>query len=434
MTRNVTRIMLLIILLTFAALARADFSLPHWQFIKGIQPPETDVSKYVRVRLDDEVAKTGNNFTDVRVIADGNIEVPYQLIVEKASQKDSYYLTRMIDKSISSDGAAMFILDLGKVGQLHSRINIATAKKNFRRQVSVYASDELISHSDKQGWRLLTDKGYIYKFTDDRAKFKTGSGIVNYPESTAKYLRVVIDNGKEGSIDVSGANVYLYQVSSAKENTFTWPVTVTRNIEAKSTEIVIDLGSKGLHSHKVKLSSDSIEFSRRVVIQKSHDGEKWSKAGQGYIFILKTPKFSGANMTVKYPEVMARYLRVIIFNEDNSPLSIAPQVILSSIVRTVVFKYEPGSSYALYYGSNKADSPKYDLARFFKYLEVSDMLEVKSGAEKLNPAFVPEPELQPPFTERYPYLLNGVLIILVVIVALFIYFYIRPSLTPKDKA
>ena len=148
---NVTRIMLLLSLLAFAALAHADFSLPDWRFIKSIQPPDADGSKYVRVRLDSEVAKTGNNFKDVRIIADGKVEVPYQLIIEKASQKDSYYLTRMVDKYISSDGKAMFLLGLGEAGQLHSRINIATETKNFRRQVSVYASDSRISHGDKEG-------------------------------------------------------------------------------------------------------------------------------------------------------------------------------------------------------------------------------------------------------------------------------------------
>ncbi len=420
-------ILISIFALALPILAFADFSEKDWQWKKEINLPKIESLEYIKLQLDKESSKMGVDYRDIRVISGEGEEIPYQLTVLKASSVSDFYSSVMMDKGKNPEtGEVSFILDLGKAGVLHNEIKIGTYSENFKKRVSVYSGDNLMDTSDSR-WKILASDGYIFNFTDKNANFSASGLSVRYPESSRRYIKVVIAGGGEGEVNISGANVLRYELSKASENISRVSLIKEENADLKAVILKADLGVRGFPTSKISFSSKENNFNRRISLQSGDDGKNWRNIAQGYVFSLDTPKFKGSSMTVEYPEQYSRYIRAIVWNDDNKSIQFENYAEISGISRMVAFEADPKLSYLLYYGNEKASSPKYDLARFFQYLEVAGMPEALLGAEQANADFVVPPETKPPFTERYPYLLNVLLVIIVVIVAIFLYFYISKN-------
>jgi hypothetical protein len=270
----------------------------------------------------------------------------------------------------------------------------------------------------------LTDKGYIYNFTDTLANFSAGSGEVRYPQSTARYLRVTIGSGEGSAVSVSGAQVFRYDTRQAQEEGLTATLSVKDNPIEKSTELIADLGAP-VPTHSITLASSGANFSRRVVIQASNDDASWRLIGQGYIFKVATPLFTGSELTINYPETSARYIRAVVFNEDDRPLAFGASAAFRSVVRNIIWEAQPNVAYSLYYGNSRAYAPRYDLARIFQYIESENIPQATLGGEEANSLYVAPTGPVVPFSEKYPYVLNIALVFLVIIILVFLFFYAR---------
>lgn len=428
---NLKRIIVLSIFLIVPLFAVADFSTTKWQYERPITVPSLGEAGYVRVKLDRAVSAGSNAFKDIRVMQ-GEREVPYQFSVETAEVREQYLSSQVIDTVVDSAGRLQFILDLRQSGTLHSRIHLETTSPNYKRQVSVFAGDTLLPHGSS-GWNLLTDKGYIFKFTDPQTKFSTDSGEVSYPQNSSRYLRVVIENGPEGALSLLRGSVYRYEISSAKEETETLPADILQKKDDQTTEAIVDLGASGIPTHRVTLSvSDRGNFSRNAILFGSGDATNWSRVGQGHLSQIDTPKFTGKSLSIIYPEATYRFYKVSIQNFDDTPLQVLNKVEVTHILRTLVFEAQPNTSYTLFYGNPLAYTPKYDLARYFAYLETASLPEASLGTEVKNVSYVAPAGPVVPFTERNKILLNSTLVLLVLLIGVIIFWYIWRHLHPHS--
>ena len=411
-----------------ATFSFAAFNPSEWTLAKPIIVPPS-LSGYVRAILDDEVYKGSANgkLSDLRIMSSAGQEIAYQLVSLDSSVRNAYYPSTLLDLS-EQNGEVMFILDLGSEGLVHDRLNIISSSQNFKRQVSVYASSELLAHESPK-WRNLTSSGYIYNFADTRARFSAGSGEVVYPKSTSRYVRVVVHMGLGEQFHVTGANVHSFAKTVAREESRSLPAAVSQNLKQKTTEIVADLGATGIPTHRLLLSLESghqdLNFDRRVVIHGSDDGVSWRMLGEGYVSQLRTALFTGSQLALEYPESNVRYVRAVVFNLDNAPLPLESSLRLFGVVRALVFEVSPEQTYVLYYGNPNVAAPRYDIARFFQYIETENIASVSFGKESLNTSYVVPPPPTQPFTETRPQLLNIVLVVLVVVVTALLFVYIR---------
>ncbi len=404
----------------------ADFDAEKWQFQKEINFNTGEAqSEYVTVNIDNETSFGANtNLSDIRIITREGKEVPYQLVIENDSVRNEYVATQLYNLSAEEDHVS-FILDLGESATIHDRLVIQTKTKNFKHKVAVYVADEQISATDKS-WRLLTDQGYIYNFHDSTTGFDAGHGEVLYPENTARYIKVVIHKGEGELIAVTGANVFQMLEKTRKEHERVLPLKSVENPKYKTTELTLDLGGEGLATHRIVLRvRETINFNRRAIVQGSNDGEYWSLLGEGYVFSLRTPLFSGTALALPYRETQQRYLRVIIENNDDQPIAWEDSVSVSGISRSVIFSAEKGVGYLLYYGNKNATSPRYDFSRYFKYIESTALTQGTLGGVLVNPVFEVPVLPQKPFTETKPGLLTGALVLLVSLVTFFLISYLK---------
>ena len=406
------------LVLLVAVPARADFSVQAWRFFKPV--PVSDVlseTSLVEVVPDTEVfAHAAPALSDLRVVEeDSQLEVPYKLLVERGEQRRGWVPVTMRDLGHVPGQHTSFVLDLNQQGALHNELEISTSSHNFQRDIVVDGSE------DAENWRVLDKSGQIFDFTIAARGFTTRDTRVTYPSSTARYLRVRIIDGELPPLDVRGAVVFFAQQIQPRRTEYpiNLPVRVEDDAE-RSTQLVLDLGSRGFPTNRISLTTSQENFSRRVNLEGSHDNQLWTLLRRSEnLYVFNTPKFVGSQLSLSYPESRYRYFRLTVFNEDDPPLPVTGAQ-ASGFLRKLIFSADPGGSYRLYYGNPDAEAPSYELEHVFPYLVTENLPVAGLGAHTGNPLFTGPIESLKPFTERYPWLLPTVVALAALLIGVFL--------------
>jgi hypothetical protein len=104
---------------------------------------------------------------------------------------------------------------------------------------------------------------------------------------------------------------------------------------------------------------------------------------------------------------------VAIDNGDDPPLPVQ-SVRLQMLQRILCFEAAGTGRYTLFYGDPALTAARYDYATLFT--PQKDATEATAGPEQRNPEYQPRPD-QRPLTERYPALLWGALVVVIVLLA-----------------
>lgn len=406
-------------------IASAALDLSRFEHRKEITlPSEVTTPGYARIIFDDEVSYLARpDLSDVRVVDRSGGEVPYRIV--RSNEENVRYEQSVALSDLSRiDDQTLFLLDVGEEGRIHDKIRIQSSSQNFKKQVSVYASDVPLTLSDPS-WRMLTDSGYIFDLSDLRTGTRVLRGDVFYPQSTARYLKVVISGIESDAIEVTSASISLVRTRSRLEDVRTLPAMITQNTQFRTTEIVVDVGGSGIPVNRLSLEEqDDRNFDRRVSVQASSDGITWRPLGDGYVSSLVTPLFSGSSLGISFPETQARYLRAVVFNEDDAPVEWTPRVALAGPVRAAIFPIRPGDSYTLYFGEPSLRAPTYDIARYAQYIESAELPNAQAGEAEGNPFFVaPLPKEVSDDTSSF--YLNVVLVLLVGLLSFLTLMYLK---------
>lgn len=409
-----------IILSFFIALpALADFSVTDWKYYKPIEVTRTGLQK---LQLDKEsFSGVQKDLRDLRIVAPGGEEVPYKMVVEAAESGKYYFSETILNNAYTQGQYQQFIIDLGPRDKNvpHNFVEIKTPETNFQKQVEVSGSDDLSS-----SWQTLLSGGYIYDYSDTRGNLKAQDTTVEYPLSTFQYIRVRIFSAS--SFRVSGARIYKFVETVAKETTF--DVDFTQRDDAKEgyTYLTLDLGQSGLPTRELILFSSDTNFDRPLSLSAfgsdpSQTPQEAVSLGSGYIFRYSTNAFKGENLTIPYRETSSRYIVASIFNGDDKPIRFTGAQV-KGILRSVVFESKPNTSYRLYYGNSKARRPIYDIERRFPYIDLSSASIAMLGPQEMNASFV---KILPPVSERYAFLFPAILILAALFLLFLVYRFVR---------
>ena len=408
--------------LLFASQAFADFSPTLWRYFKPVDlPAELRREGLVEVAPDREVfAEAASGLVDLRIIADDGTEAPYKLQVSRGDHQRISIPVAIRDKGYVRGEYTTLTGELAQEGTLHNEIEIVTPAANFLRKATVEASDDGVT------WATIAEQE-IYDFTVKERGFTTRDTRVKYAESTARYLRLRIADDAEGPVEVTGATVFFVKETQARE--VSWSPTISsisQNSDERTTMVEVDLGTRGLPSHRLVIEVSDVNFYREVDLQTSSDGLQWRPLGsRSAIFAYDALKFVGSNLVVTHPETTSRRIRIIIHNEDNPPLDVQ-RVEAYGVQRTLIFSADPRRSYGLYYGNAEARRPSYDIERVLPYLATEEVPEARLGPQADNPQFV-EDLLSEPISERLPWLFPSVVGVAAVVVALFLVAVLRQA-------
>ena len=301
-------------------LAYADFSIGDWRYSKPVTLPSLTVGEQLaEVTLDREVFKGAEpGQVDLRLVEEGGREVAYELVVERGGKRQQSVKGTVRDLGHVPGQYSSFVVDLGREGQLHNRVEILTDSTNFKRVVAVEGS------SDAQSWAVLREGVEIFDFTVRERDFNARNTEVDYPDSTARYLRVRVINDDNVPLGISGASISSVEERPADVVTYEAEITrVTESVEDNVTVVEVDLGSANVPTNRLTLQTSSVNFHREVSFDGSADQLTWSPvSGGSEIYAYDTARFTGRQLDLPYSETTYRYMRVIIHNEDNPPLSV----------------------------------------------------------------------------------------------------------------
>ncbi|MFZ3171523.1 MAG: DUF3999 family protein [Carboxydocellales bacterium] len=394
---------------TWLSPVSAEYQAQNWAYRKQIIT-HNSAKYYGQVKLDGETYNhlATSNFADLRVVADnqaGGGEVPYYLFSNQAIIEEKSYPATMLNNSLLAGEYSSFVLDLGAANRPNNRLNIETPGSKFLRRVEVEGTDNL-----KAAWNKLSTDDHIFDFQGNR------STQVHYGQNNFRYLRIKIINKGEPPLEITGAEVYYTLTQPKEELKLAAQLIYTQqdSNDKQSNQVTFDLGNANFPSHRLVLSVADQNFSRQLSLASSNDQKNWQESGEHTIYSYKIDNQVGQNLNLEYPEMFARYIRLTIHNQDNSPLNIQDSTCYS-FPRHLVFPYNSGKQYALYYGNPKAKQPSYDIQQLATYFEKGNLPIFALGQEANNPQFLPE---QKPWTEENKWILWSVLGLVVVVLGL----------------
>ena len=381
----------LALLLLLQGAVLADFPAQEWLYAKEIALPDgINGGELVAVDLDAEVfGGAAGNLSDLRITGGGQ-ESPYHLSVERGeSGRTASYSASITDLGHVTGRYTTFVAEAedatGKVHNAitHGEIEILTSSRDFQRTVTIQSSN------DRAEWVTVRENARILDFSIPEPRFKARSTTVSYSPTTARYLRVRIENGEQKPLSISGARIFSSNRTPARETAY--PATIIESVfypDNRNSRITIDLGMAGIPTHRLRIETGDVNFHRWAALEGSSDGETWERLGRrSALYSFATPKFTGAQLELTYSESGHRYLRIFIENEDNDPIVVSAAHV-SSVVRRLLFQPQPDTAYRLLYGNENARAPSYDLTRLLPYLEPENAPAARLGPQK------PEPRLR----------------------------------------
>ncbi len=413
----VVALLLLTAIPLFAAVSETD-----WRYYKQINLPDTLTEPgLVELELDPEVyAHASTSLGDLRVADQQNgAEEPYKLLVEAGDQRRASVSANMRDLGHTGQSTS-FVLDLLSDGTLHNELEIQTSSQNFQRQVAIEGSD------DGESWRTLRNDGIIFDLTIEERGFTTRDTRVTYPDSTARFLRVQITDEDLEPLSIGRSVVFFARQLEPRRGSIPLAIVGREDDpEQKETVLLLDGARAGFPAHRIELDIPQRNFYRHVSVEGSNNLENWRGVQSNEtLYDFDTSKFVGNDLLIGFGESRFRYYRVTIANEDNPPLSVNGAR-AGGFVRKLVFSADPGQSYRLYYGNPEASAPSYDLERIFPYLVTEGLPGAALGPHLQNPAFTVVEPPEPPFTERYPWLLPTVVAIAALLIGAFLASLVR---------
>ena len=243
-------------------LAYADFSLQDWRYSKPVTlPPLTGGEQLVEATLDRDVFEgSAPGQVDLRLVEADGREVAYQLVVERGGAQEESLQGKVRDLGHVPGQYSSFVVDLGREGQLHNRVKILTGSKNFQRVVRVEGS------ADAESWAVLREGVEIFDFTVRERGFNARNTEVDYPDSTARYLRVQVVNKDEEPLRVSGASVSSVEERPAEVVAYDAGITgISEDTEDNTTVVEVDLHSANVPDQPLDVAHVLGELSPRSI-------------------------------------------------------------------------------------------------------------------------------------------------------------------------
>lgn len=358
---------------------------------------EVTVPGYVFFNIPPGVYDKANpNLSDLRVSTGGTIEIPYVIWSNSRTSERKKIETLILNTSYIPQSYTTFTLDVGDTGIRTNSITITTRSTDFVRRIAIEGSP------DNRKFAMLKENDYIFDLTSDH---NIKNLTILYPTTDYRYLKVTLwDDGEEPLVEVGGD---IYLIEDVKGESEIIPGTI-RIVEAKTpkpvTEVTVDLSYKNIPTSTIALLVSDTNFKRDVTLLSANvDKPKdYRELFTTSIYSIKTSRFARSNTTIDYPGTQARYLKIIIENENNTPLTISG-VTVSGVPRKITFSADPEAKYMLYFGNPRIESPLYDIAQVFSYIDRNSFLPVSLGPIIENPDYKPGSDL--PMTERHPWII-----------------------------
>lgn len=331
-----------------------------------------------KIELPDEIfSKLKADFSDIRIIGltkqNDTLEAPY--ILNEGSEKVS---AKKMDFSLlnqsKNEKGFFYTFELTNESTIN-QLNLDFGEKNFDWRVSFQGSQ------NQHEWYSILEDYRVLSIDNELTRFSFTKLI--FPNSRYRYYRLYIDTKNKPNListtlsknDTIQGKFRLYK----KTKTL-----VSEEKALKQTIIDIDLPLPVPVSMLTFFIKDTIDFYRPITIKYLQDSTK-SQDGWNYIYstIQEGTLNSFEKNTFHLNNIVLKKIKLIIENDDNSPLQI-DSVRIEGNVYSLEARFEKPAEYFLLYGNTDAIKPKYDIDRFTEKIPSSSTVVEIGDEERKN--------------------------------------------------
>ena len=370
--------------------------LSGWPFYREISAASD--AGIAALTLDAEILVHGREDAgDLRIFDAAGKEVPYDLRVLRGKRNVESLESTEVSRNEEGD-AAQIVLDLGANPVQHNQVQIDAEGTNFRRQVTVFGSD------DAEQWTPLNEAGMILLLTQDGGA--ASANRVPYRLSEQRYLRITVARDSQtdtGPPVIESGAVQRTTVIPGEEQAIP-AESVTRETivegELSASRYVIDLPGR-IPLHALRFNTSDGSFARAyqlLAVLGDNIAPFRTAAGQ----LGRSDANPSGDILLRFQEVFARQLVLTVFDNGEAPLEVLEPAVLSASRQLTADLSAAQQPLRLYYGNPAAPAPDYN-----PEVEVPQPLDesaarFKLGPQQVNPSYeAPEP----PLSEQAPWLI-----------------------------
>lgn len=402
-------------ILAIGLLAAADnapeIAAKYFSFTREVRAAEmTAKQPYVAI---DEAIWNGseNGLSDVRFY-EANREVPYALVVEGAKSGSSETPARILNKGMVN-GQLEFVIEspLDEVDTLKMELKT----RDFASRAEVAGADQLPTNA----WADLGTFS-IFDFTNEQLG-RNWAMKLNSPVRY-KYFRLRIPEAVKFD-DVLSAAIADQKREKARYTSWSTQPAITQQ---GNKTVIAWPGSDRVPLEHVEFTVDPAEvnFRRNAILSCGHRDKSAATArdiltfDRSYAGELTRVRMTRKGHKIEYESLElepgmqhCEQYKIEIQNENDPALKITA-VVPQFIERRLYWNAQLAKTPKLLYGDKKADAPRYDFAKFFDEPDANDTVRAELSPEAKNAEFVARGDDRP-FTERYPALMWGAMIVAV---------------------
>ncbi len=373
------------------------------------QPAEFAV---IEVRRD-IYARSESEFQDLRIFGPDGAELGWHLepLARRQSEERSQFISfgQLRDVVVTPAGALRFTLTVTAPLTPHHAIQLQIQEKydEFQRKVLVETSE------DGRTWDAAA-RGGIFRSRSSYQNFSVTR--IGYPPATRRFVRVTIDDWTDPAT-LAGVEVFGNRAPQVEWETLgrvdkpdrlsEEDLTSTGTRKAAVWEFRFDYPF--LQNARVSVETETPRFARNVTVQTSADGKSWAESGSALLYRV----LGSEHLNIPASRLHPRRVRLRSIPGADAPLEISA-VSLEAPVQRILFPARTAGQYTFYLGRPNTRKPDYDLPAVLARSGTVDPVPVTAGEWLSNPDYIPPPEPEKPVSERFPWLLPGVLALAVV--------------------
>jgi hypothetical protein len=320
-------------------------------------------SGYCRIPLKPEVAgRCHTDFHDIRIRETKGKDLPYLIDVPEENISTNNYIPFEVSNPVVTKSATTYIVDRNTAKD-KSNIVIRLANADVNKQIRVEGADV-------QGQWFVVQSSITLN-----PSLLSGQAIrettLDLPETRYRYLRFTLNDSLTGRVRILGFGYYSVRNLSFQafqlptptisyQGDFANPIKIKYNQPFIIDRITFEIEYNGYFYRECSVS--------RPTVRKDRPGEVVASCALASYFQENAVQFAGIN---------TKELWLNIENGDNPPLKIKKVIGWQKPVYLIV-NLEAGKSYQIFYGSDSAKAPVYDLIHFQDKLG-GNLPEVKIG-------------------------------------------------------
>lgn len=399
-------------LATIGAAETAVFDDAHWTWTAPIKI-QSDQEGFVRLAVTPEMFDQSQaSLNDLRVVDDTGVLVPHIVHWARvtAAERTEWRSVQLLNPTFEPSGYARVTLDFGEPVR-KNRVKINQSGENFRRRLLIDGS------ADNLTFETVLEEGYLFDISLPGAE-KYSVDTVAFQVNDFRYLRLTVYTMADDPrrIQITSAAAALIETLPGIEPQPVPTVSGTLSFDSEKKESIyaVDVGYRNLPVVRAIVSASDAYFHRGFELRgrnsptvrvqlKTETGwdmvereAPWNPIARGVIYRIQEEDRMHEHVVLEGFNAPYRYFQLRISEGDNPPLAIEDVKMFRNSA-DVVFKAQPGHTYALVGGNPEAQAPSYDLAQTIKDLgERSLPAAVVGAVTPLSHA----PRLEP-WTERH---------------------------------